>query len=199
MFSSRRSSLRVPGIGTIHSFCASSHASAIWAGVAFLRSPILRSRSTRVWFALRASGVKRGSVLRKSVRSNVVFSLILPVRKPLPSGLYGTKPMPSCSSVGNTSFSGPCPQRVFALNRSHRLYGVRTPDRLHARLGEAEVPDLSLLDQFLHGAGHVFDRHVGIDAMLVEEIDDVDLESLQRALGDLLDVFGAALQADPPR
>ena len=38
MFSSSRSSLRVPGIGTIHGFWASSQASAIWAGVASFRS-----------------------------------------------------------------------------------------------------------------------------------------------------------------
>ena len=31
--------LRVPGIGTIHGFCASSHASAIWEGVAPFFSP----------------------------------------------------------------------------------------------------------------------------------------------------------------
>ncbi len=75
------------------------------------------SRSTRAWFALRASGVKRGTMLRKSDLSNVVFSLILPVRKPFPSGLKGTKPMPSSSSVGSTSSSGsPPPQRVFALH-----------------------------------------------------------------------------------
>ena len=43
MFSSRRSSLVVPGIGTIHGFCASSQASAICAGVAFFRSAICRA------------------------------------------------------------------------------------------------------------------------------------------------------------
>ena len=32
--------------------------------------------------------------------ANFVFSLIAPVKKPLPSGLKGTKPMPSSSSVG---------------------------------------------------------------------------------------------------
>ena len=37
MFSSSRCSFVVPGIGTIHGFCASSQASAICAGVAFLR------------------------------------------------------------------------------------------------------------------------------------------------------------------
>ena len=46
MFSSSRCSFVVPGMGTIHGFWASSHASAIWAGVAFFRSAILRSRST---------------------------------------------------------------------------------------------------------------------------------------------------------
>ena len=54
-FSSRRCGLVVPGIGTIHGFCASSHASAICAGVALLASAIARSRSTSAWFALRAS------------------------------------------------------------------------------------------------------------------------------------------------
>lgn len=56
--------------------------------------------------ALRASGVKRGTMLRKSLLSNFVFSLMAPVRNPLPSGLNGTKPIPSSSSAGSTSFSG---------------------------------------------------------------------------------------------
>src|SRR2546422_9924131 len=45
MFSSRRCSFGVPGIGTIHGFCASSHASAICAGVAFFRSANVVSQS----------------------------------------------------------------------------------------------------------------------------------------------------------
>ena len=44
--------------------------------------------------------------MRKSELSNVVVSSILPVRKPFPSGLNGTKPMPSSSSVGRISRSG---------------------------------------------------------------------------------------------
>ena len=77
----------VPGIGTIQGFRARSQASAIWAGVAFLVSAIRRSISTNAWFAFRASGAKRGRLLRKSVLSNSCFSSIFPVRKPLPSGL----------------------------------------------------------------------------------------------------------------
>ena len=64
------------------------------------------SRSTNARFAFRASASKRGMVLRKSELSNVVFSSIFPVRNPLPSGLKGTKPIPSASKVGMISASG---------------------------------------------------------------------------------------------
>jgi hypothetical protein len=89
----------VPGIGTIHGFFASSHAIATWAGVTFLRAANELTRSTKAWFALRFSGLNLGTLLRKSVLSNFVFASILPVRKPLPSGLNGTNPMPSSSRV----------------------------------------------------------------------------------------------------
>ncbi len=51
MFSCRRDSLVVPGIGTIHGFCASSHANAICAGVAPLPAAMRPSRSTSAWLA----------------------------------------------------------------------------------------------------------------------------------------------------
>ena len=123
-----------------------------------------------------------------------------PVRKPLPSGLNGTKPMPSSSSVGKIfcfRLSRP-PQRVFALHCSDRLHRVRAANRLHARLRQARMLDLALLNQFLHRAGDVFDRHVRVDAMLIEEIDGLDLEPLQRGFGDFLDVLRPAVQASPP-
>lgn len=66
-------------------------------------------------FALIASGVKRGSVLRRSVESSLVLSFIAPVRNPFPSGLYGTKPMPSSSSAGSTPFSGRRVQSEYSL------------------------------------------------------------------------------------
>ena len=57
-------------------------------------------------FALRASGVKRGKLVRLSLPPKVVVSSILPVRKPLPRGLKGTKPIPSSSQAGDASVSG---------------------------------------------------------------------------------------------
>jgi hypothetical protein len=101
--------LVVPGIGTIHGLCASSQPSAICAGVAFLRSAIRVNRSTNARFGVRASvSVKRGTVLRKSPLSNVVVSPIVPVRKPFPSGLNRTRPIPSASSVGRIASSRRC-------------------------------------------------------------------------------------------
>ena len=71
-------------------------------------------------------------------------------------------------------------------------------DRLRARFGQAEVLDLALLDQVLHRPRHVLDRHVRVDAVLVEQVDGVDPEPLERALGDLLDVLGPAVRGPPP-
>jgi hypothetical protein len=73
---------------------------------------------------------------------------------------------------------------------------VSASDRLHARLRQAEVLDLALLDQVLHRARHVLDRQVGIDAMLVEEVDDVGFKPLQRGVCNLLDMLGPAVHAD---
>jgi hypothetical protein len=68
--------------GYIQGFCAKSQARAICAGVArFLSATALRT-STNARLALRASGEKRGTLLRKSVGSNFVVSWILPVRNP---------------------------------------------------------------------------------------------------------------------
>src|SRR5579864_5439057 len=114
-FSSKRWSLVVPGIGTIHGFRASSHASATCAGVAPLRPATVLTRSTRAMLALRASGEKRGTRFRKSLGSNFVFSSILPVRNPAPSGLNGTKPMPNSSKIGRSSASGPRQNKEYSL------------------------------------------------------------------------------------
>lgn len=47
--------------------------------------------------------------------SNFVVSSIFPVRNPFPSGLKGTNPIHSSSSVGIISFSGSLVQREYSL------------------------------------------------------------------------------------
>ena len=54
---------------------------------------------------------------------------------------------------------------------------------------------LPCLNQFLHRAGDIFDRHVRVNAMLIEQVDGLDLEPLERAFDGLLDVLRPAVQA----
>ena len=86
------------------------------------------------------------------------------------------------------------PQRVLALQRRHRLDRVRAANRLRAGFRQPEVPDLAFLNQVLHGSRDVFDGHVRVDPVLIEQVDGLDLEPLERGLGDLLDVRGPAVQ-----
>ena len=136
IFSSSRLTLVVPGIGTIQGFCASSQASAICAGVAPLLLAISPSTSTSALVGLAALRAETwNAVADIAARRTCVLASIVPVRKPLPSGLNGTKPMPSSSSVGMISASGSrAPQRIFALQRRHRLHRMGAADRSARRL-----------------------------------------------------------------
>ena len=55
--------------------------------------------------------------------------------------------------------------------------------------------DLAGLDQSLDRPRHVLDRHVGVDAVLVEEVDDLDAEALERPFHRLADLFGPAVHS----
>ena len=97
---------------------------------------------------------------------------------------------------GNDVFLGLAPpQRIFALQCRHRLYRVRAADGLHAGFGQTEVLDLARGDQFFHRAGHVFHRHGGIDPVLVEQVDAIGAQTLQRRIAHGADAFWAAVLA----
>ena len=53
---------------------------------------------------------------------------------------------------------------------------------------------LPSLDQLGHRADRLLDRHVGVDAVLVVEVDVVGAEALQRALDRAADVLGRAVE-----
>src|SRR5262249_45394473 len=91
------------------------------------------------------------------------------------------------------------PQRVFALDCGDRLDRVCATNRLRSCFRKAEVFHLTLLNQVLHRSRNVFDWHVWINTVLIEQINDLDLESLERGLGDLLDVLRPTIQPHPTR
>ena len=53
---------------------------------------------------------------------------------------------------------------------------------------------LAFMDQPLDCSGDIFDRHLRVNAVLVEEVDHIRLEPLERGLGDALDLLGPAIQ-----
>ena len=71
------------------------------------------------------------------------------------------------------------PYRILALDCGDRLDRVCATNRVCSGLRKAEVFDLAGLNQILHRARNLFDGHVWIDAVLVEEIDNVGLEAFQ--------------------
>jgi len=56
------------------------------------------------------------------------------------------------------------------------------------------VLHLALLNQLFHRSRNVFDRHVGVNPVLIEQVDDIGLEALQRGLGDFPDVLWPTIQ-----
>src|SRR5580698_9583208 len=105
-------------------------------------------------------------MLRKSDLSNCVSLSMAPVRKPFPSGLNGTKPIPSSSRVGSTSFSGSRHHNEYSLCNAvigctacaRRIVATPASDK-------TKMFDLALSDQVLASAVDVFDRNVQVHAM----------------------------------
>jgi len=101
MFSSSRSSFRVPGIGTIQFLCEQPGERDLRGRGAFPLGDALQQFDHRHVCGARPLQ-SAGEMLRKSVPLKVVLVSIVPVRKPAPSGLNGTKPIPSSSQVAST-------------------------------------------------------------------------------------------------
>jgi len=55
------------------------------------------------------------------------------------------------------------------------------------------VPHLPFLNQVLHRSRHVFDRHRGVNPVLIVQVNRLDPEPFERTLGALLDVLGPAI------
>src|SRR5271165_4005011 len=68
-------------------------------------------------------------------------------------------------------------------------------DGLCSRFGEAEVLHFAFANQVLHRSGYVLNRHVRINAVLIEQVNDIGSKTLKRSLGHLLDVFRLAIEA----
>jgi hypothetical protein len=71
---------------------------------------------------------------------------------------------------------------------------VGATDGVGTGLGQPELQHLPSLDEVFDGSGDVFDRDLGVDAVLVEQVDVVGAQPSQRALDGLGEVLGAAIE-----
>jgi hypothetical protein len=88
------------------------------------------------------------------------------------------------------------PERVFALHSRHRLNSVGALNGRRTSFGQTEVPDFALRDQFSDGTCHIFHWHLRIYPMLIEEINAVRAEALQRFFGHLPNSIGPAVESE---
>ena len=86
------------------------------------------------------------------------------------------------------------PQRVFALESGDWLDCVGATNRLWAGFRKAEMLHLAFPDQILHRSRYIFDGDVGVNAVLIEQVDDIGLKPLERGFGYLPDVLWPAVQ-----
>ena len=142
------------------------------------------------------SSLNRGTMLRKSLAANLVSALIAPVRKPLPSGLNGTKPMPSSSQSGRISASGSRHHSEYSLCRA--VTGWTALARRMVEAPASDMPKCPTLPSATSSATAPATSSIGafgIDTVLVEEDDAIGAQALQRGVGDGADVFRPAVEA----
>ena len=124
--------------------------------------------------------------MRKSKIVALEFSLIVDARRSgihRPKGLNGTKPMPNSSSVGNTDSSGSLHHSEYSLCSA--VTGCTACARRMVLAPASDNPkclDFPFGNQVLDGAGDIFDRHARVDTVLIEQIDLLDLQALERRI-----------------
>ncbi len=118
-----------------------------------------------------------------------------PERNPRPSGLNGTKPMPSSRHTGRTARSGSRHHKEYSLcSAAIGCTRVRAANRARPGLRQSQVSDFAGRDERAHRPDRFFDRRPGIDAVEIEEIDDVGLQPLQAFVARCGDVGGRAVE-----
>jgi hypothetical protein len=119
----------------------------------------------------------------------------LPVNNPLASGKKGRKASPRRSHADSTLRSGSRCSRLYSFctltNRAAPGFLARAASSSCSaeKIRAADLPDLASLDQAVHRAERVGDRHIRIGLMQLIEIDVVGAESAQAVVAGLPDVL----------
>ncbi len=87
------------------------------------------------------------------------------------------------------------PERILGLQRRDRLHVVRAADRCGAGLRQSQVAHLAFFDQTAHGTDGLFDRNLGVDTVLIVEVDMIDPQALKRSVAGAAYVVGFSADA----
>jgi hypothetical protein len=71
---------------------------------------------------------------------------------------------------------------------------MSTANRRSSRLRQTQMSDFPLLNQIFHCSGDILDRHFGIDAVLIEQVDAIGPQAPKRGFRHLLDMLRTAVQ-----
>jgi hypothetical protein len=191
--SSTREMRLVPGIGAMSSPCARSQANATCAGDALSSEATALTSPTMRRFCSKLPSVKRGLLLRQSSSARSWGERIVPVRKPCPSGAYGTKPMPgsrracawrtvsgpasdspTCKILPSAISSARAPT-VSSIGVSGSTAGVRYQPEFRYHDGLAAASFQGAADELLVGVGAVDLGGIDVgDAQLPCSLDGAD-------------------------
>jgi hypothetical protein len=80
------------------------------------------------------------------------------------------------------------------------MHNMGTADRVWPCFGETEITDLALTHEFSHGADSLLYSRVGIDAVLIIKVNNLDAETLKACfaagahmIGGTLDTYEASI------
>ena len=139
-----------------------------------------------------------GLVRRQSLASRSAERLNgAPESNPRPRGEYLPRStMPSALMMGHDlRFHVSTPEGVFGLECANWVHLVRTFYGGGIGIGQADESNFSRLDQFGHGTHGVLDRRIGVDAVLIVQVNAIGSQPLQACLARCTYIFGAAVQA----
>ena len=85
------------------------------------------------------------------------------------------------------------PQRVFRLNRRDRMHRVGALQCRRAHFAQTKIFHFARRDQFGHRPHRFFNRRGGVDAMLIVEIDHIDIQPFETRLAGRSHIFRPAV------
>ena len=71
--------------------------------------------------------------------------------------------------------------------------------RFHTSLRKPEKSHLAFADKVFHRPGHILHRDVGINPVLVKQVDHIGPQAFKRSLGHLPDMFRVTVKSYPFR